>query len=144
MLKVATGPVGFLKEAHPKLRPVESLTSGIFLAGAVQGPKDIPEVVAHASGAASKAAAILAAPELTHDPATSIVDEHLCTGCATCVDLCPFNAISINEATKIAEVNKVLCEGCGTCAAGCPTGAISLINMTEKQITKMIETMIRG
>jgi len=144
MLKIATGPVGFFKEAHPKLRPVESLTAGIFLAGAAQGPKDIPEVVSHASGAASKAAAILAAPELTHDPATSVVDEDLCTGCATCVDLCPFNAIEVNEATKVAEVNRVLCEGCGTCAAGCPTGAISLINMTEHQITKMIETMIRG
>ncbi len=144
MLKIATGPAGFLKEAHPKLRPVESLTSGIFLAGAVQGPKDIPEAVAQASGAASKAAAILAAPELTHDPAIAIVDEWLCTGCGTCVELCPFNAITVNESTKLAEVNKVLCEGCGTCAAGCPTGAITLINMTEGQITKMIETMIRG
>jgi heterodisulfide reductase subunit A len=144
MLKIATGPAGFAKEAHPKLRPVESLTAGIFLAGAVQGPKDIPEAAAQASGAASKAAAILSAPELTHDPATAIVDEWLCSGCETCVDLCPFNAITLNEATKIAEVNQVLCEGCGTCAAGCPTGAITLINMTESQITKMIETMIRG
>ncbi len=143
-LKIATGPAGFLKEAHPKLRPVESLTAGIFLAGSVQGPKDIPEAAAQASGAASKAAAILSAPELTHDPATAVVDEWLCTGCSTCVDLCPFNAITVNETTKLAEVNKVLCEGCGTCAAGCPTGAITLINMTESQITKMIETMIRG
>ncbi|MFQ6123676.1 MAG: 4Fe-4S dicluster domain-containing protein [Candidatus Heimdallarchaeota archaeon] len=144
MLKIATGPSGFLKEAHPKLRPVESLTSGIFLAGAIQGPKDIPEAVAQASGAASKATAILAAPELTHDPATAVVDEWLCTGCSICVELCPFNAITVNKSTKLAEVNKVLCEGCGTCAVGCTTGAITLINMTEGQITKMIETMIRG
>lgn len=143
-LKLAKGPDGFLKEAHPKLRPVESLTAGVFLAGTVQGPKDIPETVAQASGAASKAATILAAPVLYHEPATAIVDDALCTGCEICSTLCPYSAIAKNESTGIAEVNRALCEGCGVCAAGCPTGAVTLINMTEEQITKMIDVIVRS
>ncbi|MHA1448901.1 MAG: 4Fe-4S binding protein, partial [Candidatus Hodarchaeales archaeon] len=144
LLKLAKGPDGFLKEAHPKLRPVESLTAGVFLAGAVQGPKDIPETVAQASGAASKAGTILAAPVLYHEPTTAIVDDARCTGCEICVSLCPYAAIVKNKTTGIAEVNRALCEGCGICAAGCPTGAVTLINMTEEQITKMIDVIVRS
>ncbi|MFW9991118.1 MAG: 4Fe-4S binding protein [Candidatus Odinarchaeota archaeon] len=144
LLKIAKGPDGFLKEAHPKLRPVESLTAGIFLAGAAQGPKDIPETVAQASGAASKAGVILASPMLYHDPATAIVDDEKCTGCEICSALCPYGAIAKNDATGVAEVNRVLCEGCGTCAAGCPTGAVTLINLTEEQITQMIDIIVRS
>ncbi|MFX1254191.1 MAG: 4Fe-4S binding protein [Promethearchaeota archaeon] len=141
-LKVSIDGDGFLKEAHPKLRPVESVTSGIFFAGAAQGPKDIPESVAQASAAASKAAGILAAPKLTHDPAVATINETLCTNCGTCVELCPFSAIT--KGISAAEVNPVLCEGCGTCIAGCPTGAAILTNMTEAQVSNMIVSLIRG
>jgi heterodisulfide reductase subunit A len=144
LLKVAKGPDGFLKEAHPKLRPLESLTAGIFLAGAAQGPKDIPETVAQASGAASKAGVILASPVLYHEPTTAVVDYDQCTGCEICSTLCPYGAINKNLSTGVAEVNQILCEGCGTCAAGCPTGAVTLINLTEEQITKMIDVLVRS
>lgn len=144
MLKLAKGPDGFLKEAHPKLRPVESLTAGVFLAGSAQGPKDIPETVAQASGTASKAATILAAPILHHEPTTAIVDDAKCTGCEICISLCPYGAIAKDPLTEKADVNRVLCEGCGTCAGGCPTGAITLLNLTEEQVTKMIEVLVRS
>lgn len=141
-LKVAIDGNGFLKEAHPKLRPVESVTSGIFFAGAAQGPKDIPESVAQASAAASKAAGILAAPKLTHDPTVATINDTLCTNCGTCVELCPFRAITKGE--NAAEVNPVLCEGCGTCAGACPTGAAIMTNSTEVQISNMIVALLRG
>jgi len=141
MVHAQVGANGFLKEAHPKLRPIESLTQGIFLAGTAQGPRDIPETVAQASGAASKAASILASDELTHSPETSRVDEYLCTGCQNCIDLCPYNALELNQRKKV-EINVVLCEGCGICASACPTGAITLTNATEPQIVKMIDTMM--
>lgn len=141
MLHAQVDANGFMKEAHPKLRPVESLTAGIFLAGTVQGPRDIPETVAQASGAASKAAGILSSDEITHNPETSKIDEYLCTGCSNCVDMCPYRALELNSRDK-AEVNPVLCEGCGICATSCPTGAITLTNSTEQQVVKMIETML--
>jgi heterodisulfide reductase subunit A len=143
IMKLQKGPDQFMKEAHPKLRPLESITSGIFFAGVCQGPKDIPESVGQASGAAAKAGAILSHEFLYHDPATAIVDDQLCTGCQICIELCPYEAIFRNESKKIAEVNRLLCEGCGTCSAGCPSGAMTLINQTESQITKMIEMLVR-
>ncbi|MFX0092040.1 MAG: 4Fe-4S binding protein [Candidatus Hodarchaeota archaeon] len=141
-LKVAVDADGFLKEAHPKLRPVESITSGIFFAGAAQGPKDIPEAVAQASAAASKAVGILAAPKLTHDPTVATINDSICTNCGTCVEVCPFGAITKGE--NASEVNPVLCEGCGTCAGACPTGAAIMTNATETQISNMIVALLRG
>jgi heterodisulfide reductase subunit A len=143
LTKTAVDIDGWAKEAHPKLRPVESLTAGIFLAGAVQGPKDIPETVGQGSAAASKVAALLSNDELMRNPETSFLHEELCTGCANCEPMCPYTAISINQTRKLAEINMALCEGCGMCSPACPSGAISLKNMTEQQIGDMIVSMIR-
>lgn len=136
LLKVASDEYGFLSEAHPKLRPVESLTSGIFLAGCGQAPKDIPEAVAQASGAASKVAALFSEDELSHEPVVAWVDEEVCSGCGNCVSLCAYGAIELEN--RVARVNEALCEGCGACSAGCPSGAIQHKNFTKRQIFEMM------
>jgi heterodisulfide reductase subunit A len=141
-LKIAMDKDGFLAEAHPKLRPVESVTSGMFLAGAAQAPKDIPEVVAQASGAAAKAIAILSQERLFHSPNVAKVTLNLCTGCGMCVDVCPYEAISLKDGK--AEVNEVLCEGCGTCQATCLRAAIAVKNLTPAQVHEMITASLGG
>ena len=140
-LKIGCGGEGFLKEAHPKLRPVESLTAGVFVAGAGQGPKDIPEAVAQASGAASKAIGLLARELLTHSPEVVSIDEEICGGCGVCVGMCPYTALSLNG-SGVAECNEVLCEGCGTCVSACPTGAAQLKNLEDSQVREMIEVAL--
>jgi len=140
-LKISCGGEGFLKEAHPKLRPVESLTAGVFVAGAGQGPKDIPEAVAQASGAAAKAITLLAQEKLSHSPEVVSIDEEICGGCGVCVGMCPYGALSLNGA-GVAECNEVLCEGCGTCVSACPTGAAQLMNLSDTQVREMIEVAL--
>ena len=141
-LKIALDKDGFLAEAHPKLRPVESVTSGMFLAGAAQAPKDIPEAVAQASGAAVKAVNILSQDRLYHSPTIATVNLTLCTGCGMCVDVCPYEAIKLEEGK--AEVNEVLCEGCGTCSATCLRAAIKVKNITPLQVHEMIKVALEG
>ncbi|MCK4363643.1 MAG: CoB--CoM heterodisulfide reductase iron-sulfur subunit A family protein, partial [Candidatus Aminicenantes bacterium] len=136
-LKIAIDKDGFLAEAHPKLRPVESVTSGMFLAGAAQAPKDIPEAVAQASGAAAKAISILSQDRLYHAPTVAKVNVNLCTGCGMCVQVCPYDALSLKNGK--VEVNEVLCEGCGTCSATCLRAAIQVKNMTPLQVDEMIK-----
>ncbi|MGO8952235.1 MAG: FAD-dependent oxidoreductase [Rhodomicrobium sp.] len=135
-LKIGRDKDGFLAEAHPKLRPVESVTGGIFLTGAAQGPKDIPETVCQASAAAAKVIQLLSKPQLEHSPAVAKVRESHCTGCEMCVDACPFEAISLVHGK--AYVNEVLCEGCGTCSGTCVRSAIDVKNVTQLQIFDMI------
>jgi len=141
-LRISTDAHGFINEAHPKLRPVETLTAGIFLTGCAQGPKDIPETVAQASAAATRAITILSKPELEIDPMISTVDEEICTGCGLCVGMCSYNARELNEITGIVEVNEVLCVGCGACIAACPSNASIHKNYTKKQILRMVEEMV--
>jgi heterodisulfide reductase subunit A len=140
-LKASLDANGFFSEAHPKLRPLESPTAGIFLAGAGQSPKDIPETVAQASGAASKALDLLSSPTLEREPTVAHVTGELCSGCAICIPLCPYEALSLN-AYKVAEVSEALCEGCGTCIASCPSGALTLRNLTDEQMLAMIEAVV--
>jgi heterodisulfide reductase subunit A2 len=135
-LKIGRDKDGFLAESHPKLRPVESVTAGVFLAGAAQGPKDIPETVCQASAAAAKAIALLSRDRLEHSPAVASVWTSNCTGCGMCVDVCPYEAVNLAEGK--ANVNNVLCEGCGTCAATCVRGAIDVRNSSHGQIQQMI------
>ena len=135
-LKIGRDKDGFLAEAHPKLRPVESVTGGIFLTGAAQGPKDIPETVCQASAAAAKVIQLLSKPQLEHSPAVAKVRESHCTGCEMCVDACPFEAITLVNGK--AYVNEVLCEGCGTCSGTCVRSAIDVKNVTQLQIFDMI------
>lgn len=140
-LRIQRDSYGFLKEVHPKLRPVESATTGIFIAGAAHGPKDIPDTVAQASAAASKALGILTQEKLQHEPVVCTVDEDVCAACHVCESVCPYGAITVGE---VAEVNEVLCEGCGTCVAACPTGAASLRNYRNDQIIAMIRAALRA
>jgi heterodisulfide reductase subunit A2 len=141
-LKLALDKDGFLAEAHPKLRPVESVTSGMFLAGAAQAPKDIPEAVAQASGAAAKAITILSQERLFHSPTVAKVISNLCTGCGMCVAVCPYDALSLKDGK--VEVNEVLCEGCGTCTATCLRSAIQVKNLTQVQVAEMINASLGG
>jgi heterodisulfide reductase subunit A len=132
ILNISTSPDGFLKEAHPKLRPMDTLVEGIYLAGVAQGPKDIPDCVAQASGAAQKASNLMTVGEATIEAITAEVEENLCGHCLICLAACPFNALVAKE--KAVEVLQILCKGCGSCAAACPTGAIQMRHFTDEQI----------
>jgi heterodisulfide reductase subunit A len=133
---------GFFLEKHPKLAPVATMTDGIFLAGCAQGPKDIPDTVAQASAAAAAVLSMIARGTIEVEAATSVVDQELCSGCKTCVSLCPYNAISFLEDKKVAEINDVLCKGCGVCVAACPAGAITGRHFTDEQILAEIEGLL--
>jgi heterodisulfide reductase subunit A len=136
---------GFLLEAHPKLRPLECSTAGIFLAGACQGPKDIPDAVAQASGAAAKVIDLLSSGEIELEPLKAIVDGDLCSGCRVCESLCPFLAVEMKKEEKAgkeelrAEVIEALCQGCGFCSAACPTGAIKIEQYGNRQVLTQVE-----
>lgn len=137
-LNLSLSPDGFLMEAHPKLRPVDSFNDGVFVAGMAQGPKDIPDTVAQAKAAAAGAMALMGRGKITIEPYYSVVDEDKCSGCSVCVTVCPYGAIRINERGH-AEVNPALCKGCGTCTASCTSGAIKSQHYTDGQIAAMIE-----
>jgi heterodisulfide reductase subunit A len=137
---------GFLLEAHPKLRPLESSTAGIFLAGACQGPKDIPDTVAQASGAAAKVVDLLSSGEIELEPLKAVVDKDLCSGCRVCESLCPFVAIEMKqENDKLrAEVVEAMCQGCGLCSAACPTAAIKIQQYGNRQVLVQVEAAMAG
>jgi len=137
-IKIGCSDGGFLLEAHPKLRPVESMTSGFFLAGCAQAPKDIPEAVAQASGAASKVIGVFSQESMAHEPVIAFVDEELCSGCHMCIPVCPYDAREFDKEKGIAVVKEALCEGCGACVAACPSGATQQRNLTDVQIEEMI------
>lgn len=134
---------GFLLEAHPKLRPLESSTAGIFLAGTCQGPKDIPDTVAQASGAAAKVIDLLSKGEIELEPLKAVVDKDLCSGCRVCESLCPYSAIEMKkegkEEASTAEVVEAMCQGCGLCGAACPTGAITIQQYGRKQVVAQVQ-----
>ncbi|MHA1821128.1 MAG: FAD-dependent oxidoreductase [Promethearchaeota archaeon] len=143
LLSIQKTADGFFMEAHPKLRPVDTLTDGIFLAGVAQGPKDIPDTVAQAKGAASSASILMAKGEVAIEPYYSEVNEALCAGCKACQSMCPFGAISFDERKKVAVINRAKCKGCGTCAATCPTGAISQNHFKTEQIEAEIMALLK-
>lgn len=131
---------GFLMEAHPKLRPVDTLTEGVFIAGVAQGPKDIPDSVAQASGAAARAAIPMVKGEVEIEPIVAVIDEDVCGGCTVCLELCPYGAVSREE--EHAVVNIALCHGCGTCVAACPSGAMDQSHFKTNQIMAQIEAAL--
>ncbi|MCX7968337.1 MAG: CoB--CoM heterodisulfide reductase iron-sulfur subunit A family protein [Armatimonadetes bacterium] len=141
-LRVATDEYGFAQEAHPKLRPVETLTSGVFVAGVIQGPKDIPETVAQASGAAAKALTLLVKDVLEREPTIAQVNEQTCVGCFECQRVCPYGAIERKEIRDrqgnllkvVAHVNEGICEGCGACVVACRNKSMDLAGFAEEQI----------
>jgi heterodisulfide reductase subunit A len=140
---ISRSPDGFFAEAHPKLRPVETNTDGVFLAGCAQGPRDVPDTVAHAGAAASMALALLDKGEVTISPTIAKVDEKLCSACKTCLSICPYTAITFDVEANVAKINDALCRGCGTCVAACPAGAIQGRHFTDEQIHAQIEALLR-
>lgn len=141
-LRVAADEHGFYAEAHAKLRPVESSTAGVFLAGCGQAPRDIAETVAHASGAASKVLSLFAHDELAQEPTVAWVDPELCVGCGNCVGACPYDARELDLRHRLARVNAALCQGCGACVAACPNKACQLRNASADQMMSMIEAVL--
>ncbi len=142
---------GFFTEAHPKLAPVETNTTGIFLAGAAQGPKDIPETVAQASAAAVKVVSLLNRSQLEAEPTVARVNEAICSGCAWCKPICPYKAIDIKLITervfgktierRVAGVNSSVCHGCGACTVACRSGAMNLLGFTNEQILAEVDAV---
>ena len=145
LLRISQSEDGFLLEAHPKLRPIDTFTGGIFITGCCQGPKDIQDSVAQSSGAAARAANILSKKELEAEPLISYVEEDLCSGCSTCISVCAYNAIElVKDGDKShAKVNEALCMGCGACVASCPSGAMQQRGYKDKQLKPMIEETLK-
>jgi len=133
---------GFFLERHPKLGPVSTFSDGIFLSGTCQGPKDIPETVAQAGAAVAEALCLVDKGYVEVEPNTAYIDPDACSGCKTCIALCPFKAINRDESLKIAVVNEALCKGCGTCVGACPSGAAEQNLFTNKQIYQEIEGVL--
>ncbi len=144
----------FFTEAHPKLRPVESPTAGVFLSGVCQGPKDIPETVAQASAAAAKVIGLLSKDKLTCNPCVAHSNEMTCNGCSACANVCPYGAISYidkefrlgggkTETRRVASVNEAVCQGCGACTVTCPSGAMDLKGFSNKQIMAEVDAICK-
>jgi len=151
MVGAGTDKDGWLQEAHPKLRPVETHTGGVFLAGTCQGPKDIPDTVAQASAAAVKVCGLFSKDEMETDPMISHVNVEKCSGCGFCVRICPYKAIELKEIVSnehghrvkrmVADVNTGLCQGCGACTVSCRPGAIDLLGFTNDQILGEVDAL---
>jgi len=152
LFAVGTDKDGWLTEAHPKLRPVETNTAGVFLCGVSQGPKDIPDTVAQASAAAVKVCGIFCHDRLDTNPMISKVDVEKCSGCAFCVKVCPYKALELVDlpyrgsggeklTRKVAQVNSGLCQGCGACVVSCRPGAIDLLGFTNDQILQEVDAL---
>jgi heterodisulfide reductase subunit A len=138
---VSRAPDGFFLEKHPKLAPVETATDGIYLAGACQSPKDIPDTVAQACGAAAAALSLMDQGTIALDPSVAEVSTARCAGCGQCIGACPYDAIVLRDG--FAEVNAYLCKGCGTCAGTCPNKAVTLVHYTDSQLVSELVGMLR-
>ncbi len=132
----------FYLERHPKLAPVSTATDGIYIAGACQGPKDIPDSVAQAGAAAAQAIGMIKRGVVEIEPTTAHIEESMCTGCQICIPLCPYTAIRRNEEKRIAYIEGALCKGCGTCVGACPSGAAQQWGFDDRQIYREIEGVL--
>jgi heterodisulfide reductase subunit A len=140
LFNITCGSEGFFQERHPKLAPVNTFTDGIFLAGCCQGPKDIPDTVAQAGAAAAEALALICAGFVEQEPNAAYVIAEECSGCKTCIPLCPYSAIAFSD--NRAEVNPVLCKGCGTCVAACPSGSLQQRMFEDDELFAEIEGVL--
>ncbi|MBO5274578.1 MAG: CoB--CoM heterodisulfide reductase iron-sulfur subunit A family protein [Clostridia bacterium] len=154
MLTASMDTNDFFTEAHPKLRPVESPTAGVFLSGACQGPKDIPETVSQAGAAAAKVIGLLAKDKLTGNPCVASSDELMCNGCSSCEKVCPYGAITYidkefrmpdrsTRIRRVAQVNPAVCQGCGCCTVACPSGAMNLRGFANDQIMAEVDAICK-
>jgi len=139
IFSLGCGQGDFFLERHPKLAPVDTAADGIFLAGACQGPKDIPDSVAQGAAAAAGALSLIDKGKVVLEPITSVIDEELCAGCKLCISNCPYEAIFFDEDKKVSVVTEELCKGCGTCVAGCPSGAAKQEGFEDVQIFAEID-----
>ena len=142
MFNISCSNEGFFLERHPKLAPVNTFTDGIFLAGCCQGPKDIPDTVAQAGAAAAEALKLIDAGHVEIEPNTAFVVEEDCSGCKSCIPLCPYTAIVFDEVKKKARINEAACKGCGTCVASCPSGSIRQNLFEDDEIFSEIEGIL--
>jgi heterodisulfide reductase subunit A len=133
---------GWYIERHPKLDPVATMTEGVYIAGVVQGPKDIPASVVQGAAAAARALGKIQQKEVAMEPIRATIDENKCSGCRICNTLCPFSAILFHEDKSVSEVNPALCQGCGTCVAACPAGAIAGTGFSDHQILAQLEGLL--
>ena len=141
ILKVPLGQDNFFFEAHVKLRPADFATDGMYLCGTANGPKDIPESISQALGAASRALIPLTKGNVRSEAITAVVNTDLCTGCGLCEFVCPCGAAKLTktrEGKRISQVNEVLCKGCGACGAGCPEKAITMRHFTDEQLLAQV------
>jgi len=154
MLTASMDTNDFFTEAHPKLRPVESPTAGVFLSGTCQGPKDIPETVSQAGAAAAKVIGLLAKDKLTGNPCVAHSDEWMCNGCSTCERVCPYGAITYvdkefrmpdrtTKVRRVAQVNPAVCQGCGACTVACMSGAMDLKGFAGNQILAEVDAICK-
>ncbi len=139
-LKIAANSEDFYSEAHAKIRPLDFATDGIYLCGSAHYPRNIPDTIAQAEGAASRAAIPIMLEKVSVEPMIAEIDPERCSGCGICTTLCPYGAVSLDELHKIATITDVLCKGCGTCVAACPSGASQQRGFTDQQLLAMIET----
>jgi len=133
---------GFFIERHPKLDPVATMTDGILIAGACQGPKDVPESVVQGAAASARVAGLISQGTVMMEPVRAHIEAESCSGCRICNNMCPYNAIVFHEDTKISEVITALCQGCGTCVAACPSAAITGAHFTNNQVLAEIEGIL--
>jgi len=133
---------GFFIERHPKLDPVATMTEGIFVAGACQGPKDVPDTVAQGAAAAARVAGLINRGTVMMEPVRASINQEACSGCRICNTMCPYNAIIFHEDRKVSEVLTALCQGCGTCVAACPSGVITGAHFTNDQVLSQIEGIL--
>jgi len=133
---------GWYIERHPKLDPIATMTDGVFIAGACQGPKDIPDSVAQGAAAAARIDGMISKGTVFIEPVVASINEEQCSGCRICNNLCPFNAIDFLEDKKVSEINAALCKGCGTCVAACPAGAITGAHFSNDQVFAEIEGLL--
>ncbi len=144
LFNITCSEEGFFVERHPKLAPVNTFTDGVFLAGCCQSPKDIPDSVAQAGAAAAEALALIDRGEMELSPNFAYVSAEECSGCKTCVPLCPYSAITLEPEHGKAVINQALCKGCGVCVAACPSGSIGQHLFEDAQIFDEIEALIQG
>ena len=142
LLKLSSSADGFLMEAHLKLRPVDTTTDGIYLAGCCQAPKDIPDTVAQAKAAAASAMIPIVQGKVISEPVVSQVDEDLCSGCRECESVCEYGAISYNARKNVVKVNPTLCKGCGSCAVACKANAIIVQHFTGQQVLAQLDALL--
>jgi heterodisulfide reductase subunit A len=133
---------GWAIEKHPKLDPVATMTEGVFIAGCVSGPKDIPSSVAQGAAAAARVLGRIQEKQISLEPIKASVHPEKCSGCRICNGLCPYNAIAFDEHDMVTSINAAMCQGCGTCIAACPAGAITGTGFSDEQILAQIEGLL--